>query len=191
MADVVDRRKRSQMMAGIRSKDTKPEKFIRKALHTAGLRYRLHAADLPGKPDLVFPKYKAAVLVHGCFWHRHPHCWWCTQPSSNQTFWTAKFEENVRRDERNLAQLQSLGWRVAVVWECAMKLREPGEVADSLRTWLTSPAPRLTLPADQEKRRSPSAGKTESGRPLTERKNHPTHAPRSSIRRASIPRGTP
>jgi len=156
VADVVDRLKRSQMMAGIRGKNTKPERAIRKALHSAGLRYRLHVADLPGKPDLVFPKYKAAVLVHGCFWHRHPECWWCTEPSSNQAFWSAKFEENVRRDERNLNQLEALGWRVAIVWECALRLRQPAEVADSLRRWLIGGALRLILPADQEKRRSPT-----------------------------------
>ncbi len=160
MADVVDRHKRSEMMAGIRGKDTKPEKIIRKALHAAGVRYRLHVANLPGKPDLVFPKYKAAILIHGCFWHRHCDCWWCTEPSSNQAFWEAKFEENVRRDERNLVQLQSLGWRVAVVWECALKLRGKEDVADSLRAWLMSSAPSLTLPLDREKRRpTPAKGK--------------------------------
>ena len=93
MADTVDKTTRSRMMAGIRGKDTKPERAIRSALHSAGFRYRIHVAELPGKPDIVFPKYKAVIFVHGCFWHRHPGCWWSTTPSSNAAFWAEKFAQ--------------------------------------------------------------------------------------------------
>ena len=87
MADVVDKSTRSRMMSGIRGKDTKPERAIPSTLHSAGFRYRVHVSHLPGKLDLVFPKYKAVILVHGCFWHRHSGCWWSTTPSSNSEFW--------------------------------------------------------------------------------------------------------
>jgi DNA mismatch endonuclease, patch repair protein len=167
VADVVDKAKRSQMMAGIQGKNTKPEMTIRKALHAAGIRYRLHVADLPGKPDLVFPKYKAAVLVHGCFWHRHRNCWWCTNPSTNEAFWSAKFDENVRRDEKNLTDLENLGWRVATVWECALRIQAPTSVADTVRNWLEGSARRLILPAEKDERLAPLAareGGTSEGR---------------------------
>ena len=155
MTDVVDKATRSQMMAGIRGKNTKPERVIRAALHSAGFRYRVHVTDLPGTPDLVFPKYKAVILVHGCFWHRHSGCWWETTPSSNAEFWLAKFEGNVQRDNRNLADLERLGWRVAVVWECALRLLSAELLADSLREWLASSKHKLVLPADKDKRPAP------------------------------------
>ena len=154
MVDVVDKVTRSQMMAGIRSKDTKPERAIRKALHSAGYRYRLHASDLPGTPDLLFPKYKAAVLVHGCFWHRHRGCWWCTYPSTNQEFWGAKFDQNVRRDVQNVADLKRLGWRVAIIWECALRVRGLGEVSLAIGKWLEGRSKTLVLPGEDEMRRS-------------------------------------
>ncbi len=119
MVDTVDKATRSRMMAGIRGKDTKPEKAIRSALHSAGFRYRVHVAGLPGKPDIVFPKYKAVIFVHGCFWHRHADCWWSTTPSSNAAFWAEKFAQNVARDNRNTVDLKKMGWRVAIVRECA------------------------------------------------------------------------
>lgn len=145
------------MMAGIRGKDTKPERDIRKALDSPGFRYRLHVPDLPGKPDLVFPDFKAVLLIHGCYWHRHKGCWWCSQPKSNKAFWSAKFEQNVQRDKRNLADLEALGWRVAVVWECSLKVSGLAEVTASLKNWLLGSATRLVLPADQDKR--PAASK--------------------------------
>lgn len=150
MADVVDKSTRSRMMSGIRGKDTKPEKVIRSALHSAGFRYRVHASDLPGKPDLVFPKYKAVLLVHGCFWHRHPGCWWSTTPSSNSEFWSAKFAQNIQRDAQNILNLRKLGWRVAVVWECALRLPQKDEVASTIGTWLESERRSLTLPQRAE-----------------------------------------
>jgi DNA mismatch endonuclease (patch repair protein) len=154
--DVVDKATRSQMMAGIRGRDTKPERVLRTALHSAGFRYRLHVSNLPGKPDLVFSKYKAVVLVHGCFWHRHSGCWWCSSPSSNSEFWSAKFDQNVRRDARNITDLGNLGWRVAVVWECALRLQGDEDVALAIGKWLAGNRKTLILPKDKEMRRSPS-----------------------------------
>jgi DNA mismatch endonuclease (patch repair protein) len=154
--DVVDKATRSQMMAGIRGRDTKPERVLRTALHSAGFHYRLHVSNLPGKPDLVFPKYKAVVLVHGCFWHRHPGCWWTTNPSSNAEFWAAKFDQNVRRDARNIIDLGNLGWRVAIVWECALRLQGLDDVALAIGRWLTGDGKTLILPEDKTMRRSPN-----------------------------------
>src|ERR1700742_506126 len=105
MVDVVDKNTRSRMMAGIRGKDTKPEIALRHALHREGLRYRLHVAGIPGRPDMVFPKHRAAVQVHGCFWHRHENCIFCTTPGSNKKFWKSKFDETIERDERKLKGL--------------------------------------------------------------------------------------
>jgi DNA mismatch endonuclease, patch repair protein len=108
------------MMAGIKSKDTKPEVFLRKALHAQGLRYRLGGCGLPGKPDLVFPSRKAVVFVHGCFWHRH-ECEHFKWPSTNQVFWKKKLDANATRDIRVAEELKKLGWKVVVVWECQLK----------------------------------------------------------------------
>lgn len=124
--DVVDSATRSRMMAGIRSKDTKPEMTVRRYLHARGFRYRLHARDLPGSPDLVLPKYRVAILVHGCFWHRHAGCRFATTPASNAERWNVKFQANMDRDARKLASLREAGWRVIVVWECELR-RDPGE----------------------------------------------------------------
>lgn len=119
--DVVDAAKRSQMMAGIKSKNTRPELKVRKFLHSKGFRFRLHSTKLPGSPDLVLPKFKVAIFVHGCFWHRHRNCRYSTNPSSNCEQWNAKFEINVARDARNLTALTDLGWTVIVVWECKLR----------------------------------------------------------------------
>jgi DNA mismatch endonuclease (patch repair protein) len=121
MVDVVDKATRSRMMSGIQGKNTKPELLVRKYLHSRGLRFRLHAKELPGKPDLVFPKYKAVVFVHGCFWHRHSGCKYATTPSSREHFWTNKLSENVARDSYQIAALNGLGLRVFVVWECELR----------------------------------------------------------------------
>jgi DNA mismatch endonuclease (patch repair protein) len=117
--DIVDRATRSRMMSGIRGKDTKPELIVRSFLHRAGLRFRLHA-KLPGKPDLVFPKYRTVVFVHGCFWHRHEDCRYATTPASNPGFWQEKFAANVRRDAKVRQQLEDLDWRVLVIWGCQL-----------------------------------------------------------------------
>jgi len=121
MVDVVDKVTRSRMMSGIHGKNTKPELLVRKYLHGRGLRFRLHAKKLPGKPDLVFPKYKTVVFVHGCFWHRHSGCKFATTPSTREHYWTNKLSENVARDSYQIAALGGLGWRVLVVWECELR----------------------------------------------------------------------
>ena len=121
MADVFDRATRSRVMAGIRSKDTSPERLLRSYLHGRGLRFRLHARELPGRPDIVLPGHRAAVFVHGCFWHSHPGCVLAAIPASNKAFWKRKLEGNRARDERQIAALRNAGWRVAVFWECGAR----------------------------------------------------------------------
>ena len=138
MADIVDKLKRSRMMAGIRGKDTKPEIQLRRALHALGLRFRLHAPLLPGRPDIVFPKYHAAVFLHGCFWHRHAGCRFATTPATRPEFWHTKFESNIERDKRNITVLIEGGWRVAIVWECALKSQGPPAVAQNVAAWVKS-----------------------------------------------------
>lgn len=136
MADVVDTATRSKMMAGIRGKDTTPELALRRALHGAGFRFRLHARELPGRPDLVLPRWRVAVQVHGCFWHRHPGCRYATDPATRPEFWSAKFAGNVARDARNHAALLASGWRVATVWECALSKDRLAASAARLRDWI-------------------------------------------------------
>ena len=125
MPDVVDPITRSRMMAGIRSKNTDPELQIRRALHAKGFRFRLHSAEVPGKPDMVFPKYSAAVFVHGCFWHGHD-CPLFKMPGTRQDFWSAKIARNRARDLEVQRQLAASGWRSMTVWECA--IRGPGRL---------------------------------------------------------------
>lgn len=121
MADFLTPQERSRRMARIRSKDTLPELALRRDLHRIGLRFTLGNSRLPGKPDLVFPRYKAVVFVHGCFWHRHQGCSVATIPKSNTSFWQEKFNRNVARDSRVAEELTAAGWRVIVAWECALK----------------------------------------------------------------------
>lgn len=116
--DIVSPEKRSRMMAGIKGKNTKPELVVRKLVHGMGFRYRLHRKDLPGSPDLVFPRLKKVIFVHGCFWHRHPSCRFAYTPKSNSQFWLNKLEGNTRRDELALVALNAMGWEVLIVWEC-------------------------------------------------------------------------
>ncbi len=119
--DVFTPEKRSEVMSLVRSKNTKPELFVRSLLHRMGYRFRLHRKDLPGKPDIVLPKYRAVIFVHGCFWHQHPGCKKATLPKQNAEFWKDKLEGNVRRDEQARHRLEEAGWRVLVVWECEAK----------------------------------------------------------------------
>ncbi|MBL8224389.1 MAG: DNA mismatch endonuclease Vsr [Chromatiales bacterium] len=138
MADIVDRATRSRMMSGIRGRDTKPELQIRRALHRQGFRYRLHAKDLPGRPDIVLPKYNAVVFVHGCFWHGHD-CEFFKLPSTHRTFWRQKIVSNRTRDSRHLESLQREGWRVMIVWECAVRGATPVEkqrATKRIGTWI-------------------------------------------------------
>lgn len=121
MTDIVSAATRSEMMSRIKGRDTKPELIVRRIAHGLGFRFRLHRRDLPGSPDLVFPRYRSVVFVHGCFWHRHDGCRYAYRPKSSIPFWTKKFEENVARDARNKRALRDLGWRVLVIWECEAK----------------------------------------------------------------------
>jgi DNA mismatch endonuclease (patch repair protein) len=134
------------MMAGIKGRNTRPELALRRALHARGFRYRLHSTKVHGRPDLVLPKRHAVVFVHGCFWHRHEGCRYATTPSTRTKFWQAKFEANVARDSAVRAAVLKSGWRVATIWECA--LRKPEQVAaavDLLSRWLLSETDTLEL----------------------------------------------
>lgn len=121
MADIVDAATRSRMMSGITGKNTKPELVVRKYLHGRGLRFRLHPKNLPGTPDLVLPKFKAAVFVNGCFWHQHRGCRFAYMPASNKEFWRAKLSGNSKRDRHKAKALSRLGWDVFTVWECEVR----------------------------------------------------------------------
>lgn len=134
-------------MAAIKGSHTKPELLIRRALHAAGLRYRLHVKDLPGKPDLVFPRYKAVIFVHGCFWHRHD-CHLFRWPATRQDFWREKIGRNVVNDERAAGALLQSGWRVATVWECALKGRTRPDFAEAMQcliVWIQSGEQTITI----------------------------------------------
>jgi DNA mismatch endonuclease (patch repair protein) len=140
VTDVHDKATRSRNMAAIRSRGSKAEMTVRRGLHGVGLRFRLHCRNLPGTPDLVFPKHKAVVFVHGCFFHRHD-CHFFKWPTANAEFWKRKIERNVKNDGAALAELRTDGWRVAVVWECALNGRhrlDRQEVIRSLATWIRS-----------------------------------------------------
>ena len=118
MTDLVSEEQRSYIMSRIGSKNTKPELLVRSYLHRRGFRFRIHGKELPGRPDLVFPKYRSVVFVHGCFWHRHKGCTRSTMPATRVEFWRSKFERNVARDRSNQAGLRELNWKVIVLWEC-------------------------------------------------------------------------
>lgn len=148
MTDVHDRATRSRNMAAIRSVNTRPEIAIRGALHRAGLRYRLHKRGLPGRPDIVLPKYRAAVFIHGCFFHGHG-CATFRWPKTRVSFWRDKIEGNRSRDQRNEQRLLEGGWRVAVIWECAARGAAsvtPADIAGHIVNWLQSSNQRLELP---------------------------------------------
>ncbi|WP_103734811.1 very short patch repair endonuclease [Pseudomonas sp. GZJR-8] len=128
--DVVDPATRSRMMSGIKGKDTKPELAVRRFLHAHGYRFRLHRRDLPGKPDIVLPRLKVCIFVHGCFWHRHTGCKYAVLPKTRTDFWTEKLESNVDRDRKVMQELFSNGWCVFTVWEC--ELKNPDEALRAL-----------------------------------------------------------
>jgi DNA mismatch endonuclease (patch repair protein) len=120
VADIVSPEKRSDMMSGIRGKDTKPEIVVRRLLHRLGYRFRLHCKDLPGRPDIVLPKWRTAILVNRCYWHGHEACHLFRPPKTRTEFWTNKIDGNRVRDQRNYAALQDAGWKIVVIWECAV-----------------------------------------------------------------------
>jgi len=138
MVDKVSTEIRSHIMASIKGKDTKPEMVIRRTLHSLGFRYKLHVKDLPGCPDLVLPKYKAVIMVNGCFWHGHG-CHISNRPKSRSEYWEQKIAKNKARDERSNIKLYELGWRVATIWECAIigkRNYSKDEIARLLSAWL-------------------------------------------------------
>ena len=139
MVDVVDKATRSRMMSGIRGRNTKPEMQIRSLLHRHGFRFRLHVRDLPGKPDIVLPRYRAVIFVHGCFWHGHG-CSLFKWPNTRPDFWRTKIETNRANDHKAIESLLASGWRVGIVWECAMRSRGKNieNVAQNLAAWLRS-----------------------------------------------------
>src|SRR5205085_4862764 len=147
MADVVSPEVRSRMMSGIRDKNTKPEMILRRGLHRLGFRYQLHRADLPGKPDLVFAKHRAVILAQGCFWHGHG-CHLFKWPKTREEFWRTKIGRNVENDARTVEALRAQGWRVATVWECALKGRTRLDQHDTMRNlaeWLQSDEETVTI----------------------------------------------
>lgn len=119
--DCLTPEQRRRNMSAIKGRDTKPEILLRKLLHSLGYRFRIQRKDLPGRPDIVLPRYKAAIFVNGCFWHRHAGCKLASTPSTNSEFWQKKFAANVERDARNYAALKELGWNVLIIWECEVK----------------------------------------------------------------------
>ena len=138
MIDVVNSIKRSEMMAGIKGKNTRAEMLVRGGLHRLGFRYQLHRKDLPGKPDLVFPKYKAVIFINGCFWHAHG-CHLFKWPKSRKEFWREKISSNKVRDQDNVIACSAMGWKVLVIWECSLKgktRRKLEEVIQTTASWL-------------------------------------------------------
>lgn len=136
--DIVDTETRSRMMAAIRNKGTKPEMLVRRGLHHRGFRFRLHSRSLPGRPDLVLPRYHVAIFVHGCFWHGH-NCLLFRWPRTREEFWRKKITGNQERDNRVIDQLHSLGWRVLTIWECAFRGKSDADcdvVLDKAALWV-------------------------------------------------------
>jgi len=122
--DRISKEHRSWNMSRIKSRDTSPELIVRSVLHRLGYRFRLHSKSLPGRPDIVLPKWRRVILVHGCFWHRHSRCRYCYTPKSRINFWTKKFLQNVKRDRIIAARLRRMGWKVTTVWECQVQQPE-------------------------------------------------------------------
>ncbi|MFL6197524.1 MAG: very short patch repair endonuclease [Thermoanaerobaculia bacterium] len=157
--DSVPSEVRSRIMSRIRGKDTGPERAVRSFLHKAGLRFRIHKKGLPGTPDIVLPRYRTVVFVHGCFWHQHPGCHHYGVPRSNTPYWQAKFERIAERDARKARELAALGWTVRVVWECEVSDEELQRLADSIKARpLTRPRSASAAGRPRRRRPSPSPG---------------------------------
>jgi DNA mismatch endonuclease (patch repair protein) len=121
MSDIFTKKKRSEIMSKIRATETKPEKIVRKFLFAKGFRFRIYLKSLPGKPDIVLPKYKTAIFIHGCFWHGHKNCKAATLPQTRRKFWTDKINDNKKRDAKNYKDLKKSGWKVITIWQCQIK----------------------------------------------------------------------
>lgn len=193
MADVHTPEQRSFNMSRIRGRDTKPELLLRRGLHARGFRFRLHRRDLPGRPDLVFPSRRAAIFVHGCFWHGHD-CPMCRMPATRPAFWRAKIEGNRLRDRKAVAALTAAGWRALIVWECALRgpARQPeDEVLARCGQFLNSEFPQAELTGDWPERAGgidgmsyskvrETTGTDDAFRPLRRRVHHvPARPPRA------------
>ena len=178
MTDRLNAQQRSANMARIRGTDTWPELLVRRSLHAAGYRFRLHARHLPGRPDIILPRHGTVILVHGCFWHRHPGCTLAYRPKSRQPFWEQKFSSNVARDHRQVRALLNEGWKVIIVWECG--LRGASRIASTLESVCAAVASDgnsyQEIPAEPHQELSvrqrsllSRRGDTEHGRPPTSR----------------------
>lgn len=139
--DVLTPEQRKRNMSAIKGKNTKPEILVRKLLHRLGYRFKIQRKDLPGKPDIVLPKYKTAIFINGCFWHRHAGCKYASTPSTNSEFWEKKFAANVKRDARNYATLKEQGWNVLIIWECEVKEILRTKVIPGLPSRIFTPYP--------------------------------------------------
>lgn len=139
MADVFSKEKRSQIMACVRSQDTKPEIIVRKALFGLGFRFRLHRKDLPGTPDIILPKYKAVIFVHGCFWHGHEGCKRADLPTTRQEYWRDKITRNKSRDKTSQSNLEAAGWKALIVYECELTVKKRVDTINNLVSQLKSP----------------------------------------------------
>ncbi len=136
MVDIFSPEKRSAIMRRIKSRDSKPELIVRKLTHSLGYRYRLHRKDLPGTPDLVFPKYKKVIFVHGCFWHGHNGCKRASLPATNVEFWKKKISGNIVRDTNNYEKLEGSGWKYLIIWQCEIKKSMLDSLANKISLFL-------------------------------------------------------
>lgn len=138
MTDVHDKATRSYNMSRIKGKNTKPEMLVRKFLHAQGFRYRLHVNDMPGKPDIVLPKYRTVIFIHGCFWHGHEHCRYYVLPKTRTEWWLNKINRNVANDNISVKKLELAGWRIIIIWECTLKANVVNKTLRELLTKITS-----------------------------------------------------
>lgn len=147
MVDIVDPSTRSRMMAGIKGRNTKPELLIRSLLHKKGFRYRLHVKDLPGKPDIVLPKYRSVIFIHGCFWHGHQGCHLFKLPATRTEFWKEKIDRNQMNDLKAVNLLLDSNWKVCIVWECSIRgaKKDPEKVVNKISDWLSGNEPFLEI----------------------------------------------
>jgi DNA mismatch endonuclease (patch repair protein) len=136
MTDIYSKQKRSQIMSKISGKNTKPEIIIRKISHSLGYRFRLHKKDLPGKPDIVFPKYKKLIFVNGCFWHGHKNCKRSKLPTTNKKFWKEKIEGNKKKDQSNYYHIKKLGWDYLIIWQCVIKISNRNKLEKKIQKFL-------------------------------------------------------